>query len=216
MSWLSNLFAHNKNPADSANNYLNKIPDETKPYYDPYINAGKESLDTLKDQYGQMTNNPGEFYNKIGAGYKESPGYQAALRQALSGANNAAAMGGGGGLGSPGAINNSAQAAGDVANQDFEKYINHVLGLHTEGLGGQQTLETQGQNAGADYASMLAQLRNAQANNAFNATSGENQQRGQNWQNIFRLGGTIAGTLAGGPFGALAGGGLGSSMYGGG
>lgn len=205
MSWFSNLWQKNKDPSQEANKYYDQIPGQVAPHYDPYINAGKESLDKLKAEYEQMINNPGELYNKLGAGYKESPGYEATLRKALSGANNAAAMGGGGGLGSPGAINNTAQAAGDVANKDFETYLKHVLGLHTEGLGGEQTLETQGQNSDTDYASMLAQITNAKAGNAFNQATGENQQRGNQWSDIFKTIGTVGAGIAGGPVGLAAG-----------
>ncbi len=212
MSWFSNLWHKNKDPSQEANKYYDQIPGQVAPHYDPYINAGKESLDKLKAEYELMLNNPGELINKLGSGYKQSPGYEATLRAALSGANNAAALGGGGGLGSPGAINNTAQVAGDVANKDFETYLKHVLGLHTEGLGGEQTLETQGQNADTDYAAMLAQILNAKAGNTFNQTTAQNQNNGQHWSNIARIGGTAIGAIAGGPAGAYIGNKIGGSF----
>ena len=193
MSWLSNIFGH-RNPEREANNYLNQIPGETKPYYDPYINAGKENLGKLNDYYSQLRDNPGEVFNQLGAGYKQSPGYAATLREALSGANNAAALGGGGGLGAYGHQQLAAGAAGDVANKDYEQYINHILGLNTQGTQGQQHLEDQGYGAGTDYASMLASLRNAQGTNAANAAGAQNQRSSQNWGNLFSaLGGAASG-----------------------
>ena len=45
-----------------------------------------------------------------------------------------------------------AEAAGNVASQDFEKYLQHVLGLNTQGLEGEQGLEKQGYDANTDYA----------------------------------------------------------------
>ncbi len=45
-----------KNPANAASKYLDQIPGAIKPYYDPYINAGKGALDELGSQYGQLTN----------------------------------------------------------------------------------------------------------------------------------------------------------------
>lgn len=185
MSWLSNAFGGNKNPNTEANNYLNQIPGQVKPYYDPYINAGKDSLDKLTKHYGDLTDNPGKVFGDLGAAYTQSPGYAATLREALSGANNAAALGGGGGLGTYGHQELAAGAAGDVANKDFEQYINHVLGLHTEGLQGEQGIENQGFSANKDYASMIAQLLNAQGTNAANTASAHNQQTGNNWSNLF-------------------------------
>lgn len=191
MSWLSELF-HTRNPGKEANDYLNQIPGDTKPYYDPYITAGKENLDKLNDYYSKLRDNPGGIFDELGKGYKHSPGYEATLREALSGANNAAALGGGGGLGAYGHQQLAAGAAGDVANKDFEQYINHILGLHGQGVEGQQTLENQGYNAGTDYASMIAQLRNAQGTNVANDASAHNQRNSQNWSNIFSTLGQVA------------------------
>ncbi len=186
MSWLSNAFGGSqKNPADKAMPYLNQIPSQVQPYYQPYQEAGKSSLADLQERYKQMLDNPGEIYNKLGQGYQQSPGYAATLRQALSGANNAAALGGGGGLGSPGAINNTAQAAGDVANQDFEKYMQNVLGLNKQGLEGEQGIEQQGYGANTDYAQMLAQLAGTQGQYAFEGQKGKNANQSQNWSNLF-------------------------------
>ena len=206
MSWLSSAFGGYKNPNTEANKYLDQIPGQTKPYYDPYINAGKHSLETLTGEYDTLTNDPGKRFDELGAGYKNSPGYAATLRTALSGANRAAAMGQGGGLGSYGHQQMAAGAAGDVANKDFEQYINHILGLHTEGLQGNQTLETQGQNASTEYAQMIASLLNSQGTNAANATSGQNQRTGQNWSNLFNVLGSIGGGIVGGPIGSAIGG----------
>ena len=192
MSWFSNLFAGNKNPANEANKYLDQIPGQTQPYYQPYMDAGKGALEDLQNRYKQMLDNPGELFNKLGEGYKQSPGYEATLREALSGANNASALGGGGGLGSYGHQQLAAGAAGDVANKDFQQYINHILGLNSEGLKGEEGINQQGYSANTDYAQMLSQLYNAKGTNAANAAIGENQARGQNWSNLFSLAGGLA------------------------
>ena len=41
------------------NNYLNQIPGQTSPHYDPWENAGKGMLDPLTGQYTDLMNNPG-------------------------------------------------------------------------------------------------------------------------------------------------------------
>ena len=187
---LSGLFglghkSKGSNPAYAANKELNQIPGQIKPYYDPYINAGKESLGTLQNQYGQLSNDPGKRFAELGAGYKESPGYQATLREALAGANNAAAMGGGGGLGTPGHQQYAAQAAGDVANQDYEQYLNHIMDLYGKGLGGEQNLETQGYGASTGYGDVLGQIGGQKANYAAAGQDWKNQRNQQNWSNLF-------------------------------
>jgi hypothetical protein len=202
MSWLT---AKNQSPGGASNKYLDQIPGQVQPHYDPYINAGRDSLETLKNHYGQMTENPGEYLNNLGKGYTQSPGYAATLRQAMAGANNAAALGRGGSIGSYGHQQLSATAAGDVANKDYEQYLNHVLGLNTQGLAGEQGLENQGFEGDKDMANLRAQILAQQGQNAFGETTARNQNNGQHWSDIFSTLGRIGGGIAGGPIGAAAG-----------
>lgn len=180
------LFGHHgqKNPADVANKRLSGIPDQTKPYYDPYINAGRESLDKLKDQYGQLTSDPGKRFAELGAGYTQSPGYAATLREALAGANNAAAMGGGGGTGTYGHQQLAAGAAGDVANKDYEQYIKHIMDMYNTGLKGEGDINQQGFDASKGYADILGQTTAQQAAYDYAGQDWKNQNNSQNWSNI--------------------------------
>ncbi len=175
---------HGKNPSDVANKDLNQISGQVKPYYDPYINAGKGALNTLQDQYGQLTNDPGKKFADLGAGYKQSPGYQAALREALSGATNAAAMGQGGGLGTYGHEQLAAGAAGDVANKDYEQYINHIMKLYDTGLSGEGDLNEQGFNASKGYADVLGQVGGQKAAYDYSGQDWKNKNNSQDWTNI--------------------------------
>jgi hypothetical protein len=185
MSWLSHAFGGNKNPANSANKYLSQIPQTMSPYFQPYINQGQQAGQQLTSQYNQMTQNPGEFYSNIGKDFKNSPGYAATLREALSGANNAAALGGGGGLGSYGHQELSAQAAGDVANQDYQKYIDHMMEVFGMGQKGQQQQQQQGFDASQRYGENLGNVLGQQGQYAFGGQAGQNANRGQNWSNLF-------------------------------
>jgi hypothetical protein len=184
---ISSFFGGHKkknNPAYSATNELNKIPGQVKPYYDPYINAGKSSLQDLQARYKEELDNPGGLYSRLGEGYTQSPGYQATLRSALSGANNASAMGGGGGLGSYGHQQLAAGAAGDVANKDFEQYINHILGIYGGGQQGEEGLNQQGYNASSGYADSLGTIGGQKANWAGSGQDWKNRQNQQGWSNL--------------------------------
>lgn len=185
MSWLSHAFGGNKNPANSANKYLNQIPGTMQPYFQPYINQGQEAGQKLSSQYDLMTQNPGEFYANLGKDYKTSPGYAATLREALAGANNAAALGGGGGLGSYGHEELAAGAAGDVANKDYEEYINHIMKMFGEGQAGQQKMQQQGFDASQRYGENLGNVLGQQGQYAFGGQAGQNANSGQNWSNLF-------------------------------
>ena len=174
---------HKTNPATAANAELNKISGQVKPYYDPYINAGRGALSDLQQRYQQQLNNPGELYNQLGAGYKESPGYANTMRAALTGVGNANAAGGT--LGTPMHQQNAAETAGNVANKDFESYLNHIFGLYGQGLEGEQGLNTQGYDASSSMGNILGSVTGQRAQNAFTGQQGENAGRAQNWSNIF-------------------------------
>lgn len=188
-----------EDPSKKANKYLKKIPGTVSPYYDPYINAGKESLGTLKDQYSKLLSNPGEFYNELGEGYKKSPGFDFALKQALGGASNAAAAGGM--AGSPMHEQWAMDTSSDLASRDFDRYMQDVMGLYGKGLGGEEGLFQTGYGASDTLAKLLAGNLGDQASNAAS---------GAQWRNKMNLG--LGGLGLGAAFGSGNFGGEGGGM----
>ena len=206
MSWLSELFHGGKNPADSASPYLNKIPGAVSPYYQPYINQGQQANQNLMGQFGQLINNPGEKFSQLGQGYKESPGYQFKLNQALQAGNNASAAGGM--AGSPMHQQQSMQTANDIASQDYNDYINHILGLYGYGLQGEQGLGQQGYEASRGYGDILGSNLAQQGQLAYEGQAGQNANRSGLFNNIISGAATVGGAALGGPLGAAAAGSL--------
>ena len=183
MSWLSEAFGNRKNPSQEANQYYNQIPGAAGQYLDPYINQGQSAGGKLTGQYDQMTQNPGEFFSKLGEGYKESPGYQFKLQQALNEGANASARGGM--LGTPQDQQYAMKTANDYASEDYNDYMKNMLGIFGLGQQGQQGMQEQGFKGSQDMASTLAQLLGQQGNNAFSQAQGENANKSQNWANLF-------------------------------
>ena len=181
-----------KNPADVGMNYLNNIPGQTQPYYQPYMDAGKGALSDLQNQYKDLLG--GGVQNKLGENYKESPGYQFALKQALNASNNAHAAGGQ--LGIPAHEQANMGIAQGLAYQDYNNYIKNQLGLYGEGLQGEQGLNTMGYNANTGFADNMANLSSLKAQYAKEGQDWKNEQKNAAWNNIF------------GSFGSLFGGGL--------
>lgn len=173
------MFNQGKNPADSANEYLNKIPG---------------SYGDLNDEYGKLMH--GDVYDRLAGGYKQSPGYKYQLDQAMAAGNNAAAAGGK--LGTLGHQQLSEETAQGIASQDFDKYMQGQLGLYGQGLGGSQ-----------DYANALSNMYGQQAQYGYAGQAGKNQARGSNIGDIFGGIGGALGSLGGGPLGGAAGGGIG-------
>lgn len=214
MSWFSEAFGPGKSPSGEANKYYDQIPGAAGSYYNDYINRGKTAGDKLTGKYDNMLDDPGGFYDNIGKGYKESEGYKFKLQQAMNQGANASARGGM--LGTPQDQQYSMQTANDIAAQDFNDYMDRVLGIFDRGQKGEERFDDQGFQGSQDMADIIAKIKAQQGNNAFSETAGKNAGKSNNWSNVFKGVGAGAGFALGGPAGALLGGGLGSSMYGGG
>lgn len=191
---LFNLFGNNnnKNPADAAMNHLDQVPGQMSPYYQPYMNAGNSALSKLLPELQKLLGNPGEIYNKMASGYKESPGYQQALKAALGASSNAAAAGGM--LGTPMAQSNAMETAQGFASKDFNNYISSLLGLHSQGLSGLSDINKMGFGANTDFANMLGNLAGQKSQYAFAGQDAMNRSKSNGWADVF---GGLAGMLPG-------------------
>lgn len=206
MSWFSQALGsafgigHDKpkNPATGARNIIGQIPGATQPYYDPYIQSGRKSLDTLQSEYGNLVNNPGGTYNHLGQDYKESPGYQFRLKQALSAGDNAYAAGGM--AGSPAHQAGNMETAEGYANKDYEDYIKHVMDLYGYGLNGEKGLNEQGYNASNTQATNVGNALAQQGGYSFAGQNIQNQQRQQQLHNLISA---ITAAFGGGSSGSL-------------
>lgn len=201
-----------KNPSDAAMGSMDQIPETLKKYLGPYMDAGSSMLPDLKNQYGQLTNDPGARLNQIGKSFQGSPGFDFALKMALQGANHAAAAGGM--VGSPQHEFQNMELATNMANQNYNQYLGNALGLYGKGLEGEQNIYNTGAQTGVgmgeDMASWLAQKAKLQ----YEGQNTENQHEGGAMGSILGGLGTAAGAYFGGPVGAAAGGAAGKEVGG--
>lgn len=187
---LWNMFDHYQNPADSAMPYLNEMPGTLEHYLNPYIERGNRAGDIAEGQYGNLTNDPGGFLNKIGAAYHESPGFKFALQQALQGAGHAAAAGGM--AGSPQHEQQNMELATNLGNKDFGDWISRALGLYGRGLEGEQSLYNTGAQTGVGLGQDLASILANKAKLAYEGQNAENQHEGGKWGSILGAGTSLA------------------------
>ena len=170
------------NPAGAANKTLDQIPGQTNQYYQPYADAGKGALGDLQNQYKGLLG--GDVYNKIAGDYKESPGYQFQLHQALEAGNNASAAGGL--AGTPSHEQQNMGIAQDLAAKDFNQYFQNASGLYSQGLKGEEGLNTQGYDANSSMGNLLAQILGQQSSNQFSGETGKNQYKSGGISDIFK------------------------------
>ena len=212
MREFGNLFGiGNSGGYDQAQDYLKQIPGYLQQYlgpyaqagqsalgdFNPYLQAGQSALQNEMGQYGQLTSNPSQVLNKISSGYSQSPGYQFALSQALKAANQSASAGGI--TGTPAAQGYAEKTATGLADQDFNTYLQHALGLYGQGLSGEQGIAQSGLGATSDIfntgARSAMDLGSSLANNLM-SQSGLAYSNALNRQN--ELGSGIGGLLGGG------------------
>lgn len=170
---LGALGGFGRDPEDEAKKYLNQIPGQIKPYYEPYIQGGNWAQPELQKQFGQLMSDPNAVISRLGAGYKASPGYQWRLGQGEAAINNANAAGGM--LGTNQHQQQAGKLAGDLADQDYQNYLNSAMGLYGTGLSGAQDMAHQGLTAGSDLATSLANLLQGKAGLGYKGAANENQ-----------------------------------------
>lgn len=150
MSWLSSLFG-----GDDSQQYMGSNP----------AGAAMPYLDQIKGEYLSP-----EAYNTIASQYKQSPGYQFRLKQAMLAGNNAA--GAGGMLGSGQHQFENMSTAEGLANQDYNNWWQQRMGLNQDlgsvlgqkaqygfaGQAGQNQLQAQQQKQQQDFMNQLLSL----------------------------------------------------------
>lgn len=194
---LWNKFHPGKNPGDVANGYIDQIPGQTKPYYQPYMDAGKGALSDLQNENKGLFG--GTTQNKLGESYKESPGYKFALEQALQGSNNAYAAGGQ--LGLPQHMQSNMEQAQGIAAKDYNNYIQNQIDLYKTGYAGTQDINKQGFDANKNYADVLGNTLSQKGYYGYSGQNTKNKENAQNNSDIWSGIGMLGGGIAGAPFG---------------
>lgn len=205
-----------QDPSKAADQYLNQIGSSSGQYFNPYIDSGRNALDTLSGQYGNLINDPTFMMNQIGAGYQQSPGYQFQVDQAMGASNRAASAGGM--LGSPMQQQNIASTVNQLANQDYGQYMDRGLSQYGIGLAGMGGINQMGYNASSSMADAIRQQLMLQSENARRGVEGQNRNTENTAAGVSGgMGAALSGGASGaatgamfGPWGAAIGGGIGA------
>ncbi len=195
-------FLMGKNPAHEAGNTISQIPGQTRPYYQPFFEAGTRAIPKLENEYSSLLSNPGDRINKIGESFHESPGFKFALQQALNSVNRGAARGGM--FGSPEHNQHSMEIATQLGNQDYYHWLDPTLNLYNSGLHGEEGFAGRGQEAGSNMASMIAQALAQKGAYEYSGQASQNQNRGSLISNIAKGAGALSAFTPWGAAGSAA------------
>lgn len=187
---LINDFFDYDNPADEAQPFLNQIKDTITPYYTPYIDAGRNTLNTLQQQFQSLISNPSGLMTQIGQGYQESPGYRFKVNEATNAANQAAAAAGM--LGTPAEQQELARTVSGFADDDFYNYLNTAMRNYFGGLSGMGGINEMGFNASKGLSDDLAASLLTQAKLAYSGKQNENESEGGALGGLLSAAGSIA------------------------
>lgn len=156
-SLLSNRSSKRNEPSKAAGRHLEMVPGAAKPYYDPYITAGRHAdinlpymnaayegvykdphidRNALPNQYEQMAHNPTAFMEALMQGYNPSTGYKFKQKQMMDAMRNSASSGGF--AGTPYDQQQQAETTQGLLGSDMQQYLENALGISQAGLQGKE------------------------------------------------------------------------------
>lgn len=176
---LASKFGSYTNPAKKAGSYLDEIPGIEQFYMSPFYGTGKESMLSANQQFKKLLADPGGFLNEMGKGYQKSPGFDFAMKEALSGAGHAAAAGGM--AGSPQHEEQNMGIATELGNKDYNDWLSKALGLYGTGLQGETGMGQMGFDAAKELADSINASRMQKAQLEYVGQNAQNQRNGGMW-----------------------------------
>ena len=190
-SWLNNTL----NPEggyQNAQNASNQYYNQSNQMLAPYAQAGMQGNDRLNQGYNALSD-PAALQAQWAQGYKQSPYAQQLQQGAMdTGLNAAGSMGL---MGSSAALNNIQNESSNIANADFQQYMNDLMQKYMSAMGiaGNQF------STGASAAGMQSGNAMRQGENQAGLEFGKYNAGPNMLMNLLRMGGSGAmGGMGGG------------------
>lgn len=172
-----------EDPSAAASSYFEQIPGRVTPYYQPFIESGKQASDVANPIYGRMAQDPSEFLNAIMRNYSPSEGYKFKEKHLGQKLSNTAAEGGY--AGTPYSQLEQGDLINGLLGTDMQQFLQNILGIQGGGLQGQENRIGRGYEASGNLANILGQNLASQGQYAFHGAQQRNQnsmdRRGQNF-----------------------------------
>lgn len=191
-----------QNPSDAASRYFEQIPGMVKPYYDPYIEQGRQASGIANPIYQRMAEDPSQFLDALMRNYSPSEGFKFKEKNLIRNAQNTAAQGGY--AGTPYAQMEQSEMVNGLLSGDMQQFLSNLMGVQGRGLEGQERRVGRGYDASSALSDALAGNMAQRGNLAYQGQAQMNQNaldrstRNANFLgDIFKVGGNLGGSLAG-------------------
>lgn len=162
-----------EDPSAAASSYFEQIPGRVTPYYQPFIESGKQASDVANPIYNRMAQDPSEFLNAMMRNYSPSEGYKFKEKYLGQKLKNTAAEGGY--AGTP----HSQLEQGDLINGllggDMQQFLQNLMGIQGGGLQGQENRIGRGYEASGGLANILGGNLAQQGNLAYQGAAQRNK-----------------------------------------
>lgn len=174
-SLLTSLFTDPSAPYNDAMDQLKNYFSQAQGMQSPFYGAGTNALGPLQDMLKNMSN-PSDFVNGLMKNYNQSPTATYQLQQSQRAGNNSASASGL--LGSTPFAQQMQQNAQGIVSGDQNKWLQNVLGVNNQALGGYQNLAGMGANSANQLTQLLSQLGINMGQLGYGKANAQNQNTG--------------------------------------
>lgn len=190
-----------RNPANAAMPFLDKISPMLKEHLNPYISRGTNAFNKTNPIYESMGTDPVAFLESIMGRYQPSTSFKLRRDNILRSAGNTAAAGGM--RGSLQDIDAQGRLTDSLLGDDMQQWLQNVLGIQGRGLEGEKHFFDTGFDATKTLSGDLSNVLGTQATLAFQGQAERNKALSDLIQGLTQAGGAIAGfgMPGGGTFG---------------
>jgi hypothetical protein len=197
MGWFDD-FLHPERAYQKAQDTSSQYFDQAQAGLNPYNQMGQQAGGSLQEMM-QKFMNPGQLENEWSQGYEMSPYAQQQMGLSKqSGLDAASSMGL---MGSSAAVNNIQNQAGNIMQQDREKYMKDLMEKYMAGMGIGQNMYNQGGSA----AGQMSQNAMNQGNNMAGMEYNKNAAGANMFGDMLGKGASMFGSVFGGPMGGALG-----------
>jgi len=186
-SALKGLFGDSGAPYDKAMEEFQKWMNQAQGAQQPYAEAGKRGLANYEDWLGGQKD-PAAFMNNLMGQYQESPYAHNLQQQSMNAGQNAASASGL--MGSTPMMQQLQQNAGNIASQDQNNWLQHVLGINTQYGQGQNNLREGGQQSANHLTDLFSKMGEMMGQGAFGKEQGKQNDF---WNMLGGIGGMFGG-----------------------